>query len=121
MRHYSGSVIYEREFDWTEPSRGRVWLDLGEVAVVATVTLNGRVVGTVWKPPYALEVTSALVPGLNKLEIRATNLWTNRLILDSGLPAEARKTWVTWNPYRPTDPLLRSGLLGPVRLRRAGD
>jgi hypothetical protein len=35
---------------------------------------------------------------------------------DSGLPEKDRLTWSTWNPYKPTDPLLPSGLLGPVQL-----
>lgn len=38
---------------------------------------------------------------------------------DSGLPEKDRLTWSTWNPYKPTDPLLPSGLLGPVRLMSA--
>jgi hypothetical protein len=38
---------------------------------------------------------------------------------DSGLPEKDRLTWSAWNPYKPTDPLLPSGLLGPVRLMTA--
>jgi len=38
---------------------------------------------------------------------------------DSGLPEKDRLTWSTWNPYKPTDPLLPSGLLGPVQLMTA--
>ena len=38
---------------------------------------------------------------------------------DSGLPERERLTWSPWNPYQPTDPLLPSGLLGPVRLMSA--
>jgi len=38
---------------------------------------------------------------------------------DSGLPEKEPLTWSTWNPYKPTDPLLPSGLLGPVRLMSA--
>ena len=36
--------------------------------------------------------------------------------LQSVLPATARVARTTWNPYKAGDPLLPSGLLGPVRL-----
>jgi hypothetical protein len=33
---------------------------LGHVAVMAEVTLNGQNLGTLWKPPYRIDVTNAL-------------------------------------------------------------
>ncbi len=51
--------------------------------------------------------------------LHVTNVWTNRLIRDSGLPEAERKSWVTWNPYGPNDELLPSGLLGSVVLRHS--
>jgi hypothetical protein len=41
----------------------------------------------------------------------------NRLIGDSNLPEGQRLTWITGNPFHPDDPLLASGLLGPVALQ----
>jgi hypothetical protein len=118
VRHYSGSATYTCEFDVSPlPSTGRLILDLGKVAVIASIKINGHDVGIVWKSPYAIEVTHALRPGRNTLEVRVANLWVNRLIADSGFPESERKTWVTWNPYKQNDPLLPSGLLGPVVLR----
>jgi hypothetical protein len=61
-----------------------------------------------------------LKPGRNSLEVRVVNLWVNRLIADAGLPVEKRLTWTTDNPCHPNDPLLPSGLLGPVVLRTTG-
>jgi hypothetical protein len=120
VRSYSGSATYTKTFDLPAvPAGQRVILDLGQVDVIATVRLNNHDVGTVWKAPYALDITSSLLPGTNSLQIRVANLWTNRLIVDAGLPEAQRKTWITSNPYRPTDPPLPSGLLGPVRLLRA--
>ncbi len=118
VRAYSGSAVYTHDFDLAASAKNeRVWLDLGDVAVVASVNINGHSLGTVWKAPYAVDITDALQPGRNQLEVRATNLWSNRLIYDSGLPEAERKTWVTWNPYRPTDTAPPSGLIGPVLLR----
>jgi beta-galactosidase/beta-glucuronidase len=120
IRNYSGTATYTQSFDYPAvPSGKRIVLDLGEVDVIASVKLNNKDLGTVWKAPYALDVTSSLVPGTNTLQIRVANLWANRLIGDAGLPEAERKTWTTGTPYHPTDPLLPSGLLGPVRLLRA--
>jgi hypothetical protein len=51
-----------------------------------------------------------------RLDVRVTNLWPNRLIADSALPAAKRLTRTNINPYKPDSPLLSSGLLGPVKL-----
>ena len=64
-----------------------------------------------------MDVTKLLKPGANRLTIRVTNLWTNRLVGDSSLPSDQRVSWSTWNPYTSDFKLLLSGLLGPVTLR----
>jgi hypothetical protein len=122
VRDYSGSAIYTKNFELPALRPGeRVVLDLGEVKVLAAVKLNGHDLGVVWKTPYALDITRALQSGKNSLEVRVVNTWVNRLVTDAGLPAEKRLTWTTDNPYHPSDPLLPSGLLGPVFLREANN
>lgn len=120
IRHYSGIAHYHATMNLaTLPSDGaRLWLDLGTVHSLARVRLNGHDLGVVWCAPWSVEVTGAVHAGENRLEIEVANLWPNRLIADSGLPEEQRRSWTTWNPYRPTDALLPSGLLGPVVLRQ---
>ncbi len=115
IRHFSGVATYRTQFEWKARS-SRVFLDLGEVQVMAAVKLNGRDLGPVWTAPLRVEATGSLKPGVNLLEIRVANLWPNRLIGDSGLPADQRVAWTTWNPFKKDSPLLPSGLLGPVRL-----
>jgi hypothetical protein len=119
VRFFSGVATYSTRFDAARMS-GRVWLDLGRVAVVARVRLNGSDVGTVWKTPFRLDISRALQPGSNTLEVEVANLWLNRLIGDSALPQAQRVTWTTWNPYKPGMPLPESGLLGPVRILQEG-
>jgi hypothetical protein len=116
VRHYSGTASYERTFTGTAPagSRTRVRLDLGRVANLAEVTVNGRACGVAWTAPYRVEITDALRPGGNRLRIDITNTWANRLIGDSVLPERDRVTWTTAPYVLEGRPLLEAGLLGPV-------
>ena len=68
-----------------------------------------------WRWSYRCTAANVKEKG-NVLEARVTNLWPNRLIYDAGLPEAERLTRTNINPYKPTDPLLPSGLLGPVRI-----
>ncbi|MBQ6007097.1 MAG: hypothetical protein IJL17_01060 [Kiritimatiellae bacterium] len=117
IRHYSGTATYRTTFDAPpEWKKGMsVQIDLGRVENVATVFVNGKLSGTGWTAPFAVTATNVQEKG-NELEVRVTNLWPNRLIYDAGLPEAERLTRTNINPYKPTDPLLPSGLLGPVRI-----
>jgi hypothetical protein len=120
IRHYSGTAHYRQHFEWDGEDEN-LWLDLGDVKNIAVVRINGNTCGTVWTPPNRVEVTNALRPGKNELEIAVTNTWANRLIGDASVPAENRVTWMT-APYLTADAkLLPAGLLGPVRLLRETD
>ena len=68
----------------------RVLLDLGAVADMADVTVNGEALGLLWKPPYRVDVTDALRAGRNELEIAVTNEWNNRIAGDRVVPANER-------------------------------
>jgi len=92
-------------------------LDLGDVRNLAEVTVNGKPLGIVWKTPYRLDVSSAMHPGDNTIEIRVANLWVNRLIGDAQ-PNAQKAAFITIHPYKPNSPLVPSGLIGPVRLLR---
>ena len=72
--------------------------------------------GVLWTAPWRVEITSALKPLGNRLEIDVVNLWPNRLIGDARLPNEKRRT-VTKAQFQPDMPLLASGLLGPLTLQ----
>lgn len=146
LKFFSGSAVYSIEFELpAELPREKLFahLDLGGVGVLAHVSLNEKEMGGLWYPPFRMEVSGALRPGLNRLRVRVTNLWTNRLIGDAAKPAPmkfgssgkdgrplewpdwvqggsvpdtGRSTFTTWRFYEADDALQPSGLIGPVAL-----
>jgi hypothetical protein len=119
VRDYSGTATYVQQFHVEDLPAGTIFLDLGGVDVVASTSLNGHELGSLWKAPYAADVTKALRRGDNLLQVKVANLCINRLIADSALPESKRISWTLYKPFKPTDLLLPSGLLGPVVLRTA--
>jgi hypothetical protein len=146
VKYFSGTATYARTI--SVPANliakdRRVYLDLGKVQVIAAVRLNGKDLGILWKPPYRVDVTGALKAGQNALEVKVTNLWVNRMIGDEGLPEDSQRnpngtlkewpqwllegkssptgryTFTAWRLWDKDDPLIESGLLGPVTLRAA--
>ncbi|KQS36768.1 glycosyl hydrolase [Pedobacter sp. Leaf194] len=138
IKYYSGIANYTKNFSFStgpETIKGhRLLLDLGEVKNMATVRLNGKEVGTVWTD-NALDITDYIKNGDNILEIAVANLWPNRLIGDQALPDDGVKNgkWPEWllkgqkrpgtrlsfvafQHYTQKDQLLKSGLLGPVKI-----
>jgi hypothetical protein len=140
IRNFSGTAAYSAEFD-LGPGLVRpgtdLTLDLGKVAVMAEVRVNGRDLGVLWKAPYRIDLTGAVREGRNRLTVRVTNLWPNRLIGDAALPEDVvwedkhlkewpawvkegkpspagRLTFATWRHWYADSPLLESGLIGPV-------
>lgn len=120
VKHYSGTATYKKEIVLSRKllkSGGVLFLDLGKVKEIASIRLNGKELGVLWKPPFRVEIPAGTKPGKSLLEIEITNLWPNRLIGDAGLPEKERLAKVNWNPYQPEMPLLESGLIGPVTLQ----
>jgi hypothetical protein len=101
-RFYSGQVRYRTSFHVAPLPRGqhlvlrfgpsdplpntqlpgkagmRAWLE-APVREAALVEVNGKVVGALWHPPYEIDVTPALRPGENVIELRVFNTAINEL------------------------------------------
>ena len=141
-RHFSGEAVYTKEID-LDAARlqgTRITIDFGQgkalastpkvpagmramfdspVREAAVVFVNGERAGTVWHPPYVLDVSKLLRPGRNLVEVRVAN---------SALNARAGQEQVDYRPlsakygqrFIPQDTALiqpqPSGMLGPVRL-----
>jgi hypothetical protein len=120
VKYFSGTATYVKDInalqEWFKKG-AKVMLDLGAVKEVAEVSVNGKPVGGIlWKPPFEADVTSALNPGSNHIEVKVTNLWPNRIIGDRQANATKKYAWLDYKPFRADTPLLESGLLGPVKL-----
>ena len=143
VKYFSGTATYVKELDIPAAMMGAghaLSLDLGVVKNIAEVFVNGKPLGILWKPPFRADITDAVKPGKNTLEIKVTNLWPNRLIGDEQLPEDCewtntgalkkwpqwlldgkpspagRLTFTTWHHWKKDDALLESGLIGPVTL-----
>ena len=114
IKYFSGIATYTNKLTAGEV-QGQVLLDLGAVRDLAEVYVNGEYCGTAWKEPYCVDVTKALKPGENRLEVRVANVWPNRLIGDEQ-PGARRVAWTDSRAYRAGDALRPAGLLGPVKL-----
>lgn len=118
-KYYSGTAVYRGRFTPTGKTEN-CRLQLGKVAELAEVYVNGHYCGTAWTAPFSVEVGKALRPGVNQLEIRVTNTWANRLEGDALLPVDQRTTWTDGKYRKKTRDLLDAGLLGPLKLLVTG-
>ncbi len=142
-RHFSGVAVYEKtislpdnmlkpgltlKLDFGEgkaleeiPSRlpgMQAWFE-GPVREAAVVYVNGQRAGSVWCPPYAVEVTGLLKSGENEIRIIVANTAVNhmagRALPDYRLLNQRygkRFDAQDMDKIEPVD----SGLLGPIRL-----
>lgn len=86
IRFYSGTAVYRTQITVPAAAPAQVArLDLGRVADIARVYVNGREAGVAWTAPFRLDVTALLQPGVNTLEIHVANRWINRLIGDEAI------------------------------------
>jgi hypothetical protein len=119
VKYFSGTATYTKAVQ-APPSwfvKGvQLWLDLGDVQNLAEVSINGVPLGVLWKKPFRADMTDALKPGSNTIEVKVTNLWVNRMIGDRQPDAPKQFTFTRPVVYKANSPLLPSGLLGPVRV-----
>lgn len=115
-RHFSGTLSYRHTLDIPEYT-GRLLIDLGEVYNLAQVFIDGKPVETLWKAPFKVDITDYIKDRKTvDLEIRVTNLWVNHLIGDAAKEPRQRSSYTSFDFYNGTEPLQKSGLIGPVIL-----
>lgn len=146
-KYYSGTATYTRTLDLPAdfPHGGAAILDFGTGSPVnrsklnlpgmrtwfdapvrdaAVVYVNGTVAGSVWHPPFALDIGPFLHAGSNGLKIVVANTAINELA--GRAPADYRLLWMLYGKrFAPQDmdhlEPLPSGIPGPLRLVSARD
>jgi len=93
------------------------------VREAAVVHVNGRRAGSVWCPPYVLDITGLLKSGENLIRIEVANLAVN-FMSARPLP-DYRDLYARYgNRFQPQDTEqiqpVTSGLLGPIRITATG-
>lgn len=139
IKYYSGIAHYKNTFQIpdkiTANKNVAIYMDLGEVCHMARIYINEKDMGVVWTAPFQLNISDAVLSGTNHVEIEVANLWPNRLIGDEQLPDDGikegqwpewllkkqartsgRYTFTTYNFFSKDSPLLKSGMIGPVRI-----
>lgn len=139
IKYYSGIANYRTTIQIPEnivsDKKTDLFLDLGEVNNLARIRINGKDIGVVWTAPCQLKISDAVLPGNNQIDIEVANLWPNRLIgderfSDDGIKdgqwpgwllkkqsrTSGRYTFTTLKFYTKDSGLLKSGLIGPVRI-----
>lgn len=141
-KFYSGQATYERAV--TVPAamlRGAVFLNFGQgepvnaeerragagmramfespVHEAAVVYVNGKRAGSVWCPPYEVEVTSLLHAGDNEIKVVVANLALNAMA-KGPLPNYRELTAKYGERFQAQDmnqvKPITAGLMGPIRL-----
>jgi len=148
IKYFAGTATYTKTVTVNDSKPSTKWmLNLGVVNDIVIVFVNNKKVGTLWYPPYSIDISNFLQQGTNEVKIEVTNNWVNRLIGDEQEPADfewgndradkgrAMKTYPDWfikNQPRPSKrkafsiwyynrkdtPLQPAGLAGPVVLQQ---
>ena len=105
IRYYSGTALYKSDFILGKlyPD-GNLYLDIGPVNGMAKVKINGNDAGGLWTYPWRVDISTLVKEGENRIEVEIVNTWVNRLIGDSKLPVNKRRTWCFVNPFNPESP-----------------
>jgi hypothetical protein len=140
-RHFSGVATYEKRIEVPGPMLTpglRLVLDFGPsrptassptgrfqalldppVREAAVVSINGRRAGSLWCPPYRLDVTGLLQRGENQVKVEVANLALNAMA-GGPLPDYRALKERFGDRFQPQDMNLvkpvPAGLLGPIQL-----
>jgi len=107
LNTFAGTAIYKTQF---KAPKGAAVLDLGEVADISEVTLNGKPLGVKWFGRHVYQIDKAVIPNKNVLEVKVTSVLYNYCHSLKG--NRTASGWTNRNSRKPAP----VGLLGPVRI-----
>ncbi len=126
IKYFSGIASYHKTFELSKTELSvldKLTLDLGEVSKVAKVFLNGKPLDVSWHAPYKVDITDAVKEGTNYLVVEVANVFSNQMTGDSHRRGRDKRTHSNitkgpnaWHTPWKDVPLIKSGLLGPVKI-----
>ena len=110
-KNFMGDVTYRTTVRLSGSHKPR-FINLGKVADICELTVNGKPCGVRWFGRRIYDISSLLVDGDNTIEVKVTTLMSNYL--------QTLKDNAVANRFvlRRNTPLLPAGLIGPVKLYR---
>jgi hypothetical protein len=123
--HYCGSMVYRFEFEADPADKRPVVMEMGAFeAVTLNLKANGRLEKAIpWRAAGTVELTHALVPGTNRIEVEVAG--SPRNLLGPFHEADPDPKWTDWWSFRPTGEkytpeykLRPYGLMGEIRIYR---
>ncbi len=108
IKYFSGTATYTIPINLKDEQlkpEQRMMLSLGEVKEMASVSVNGKRMPLLWKAPFKCDITDAVRPGQNIIEIAVTNLWPNRMIGDELEPDDLEWSEPLIYEYAPGKPV----------------
>ncbi|MCB1842979.1 MAG: hypothetical protein KDI09_08480, partial [Halioglobus sp.] len=116
LKYARGPGVYRHIVDVEDTDRpARYILDLGLVQGSAVVSVNGETVGRASLPPFRLDISDAVRPGANTIEVAVTPPLRNYFV---GRALAGDPLYSHMAGYE--DQLVAAGLMGPVMLSVSG-
>ncbi len=109
--HFSGTVSYKTTLNLNK-GKNLQYLDLGKVAGIAELIVNGENLGTQWYGRRAYALKNLLKAGENNIEIKVTTVMVNYM---QSLKDNPTAQYWSNHPRKP-QPLQSMGLIGPIHL-----
>lgn len=110
LKYCSEEALYSTFFEIGDTLNNKQYLlDLGQLRGVAEVSVNTEFVGASLIPPYRMDISKYISPGLNTIEIWLISPLKNRLL---GRAVEGDDTYERFE--KKPDQLKENGLKGPV-------
>lgn len=109
--NFAGTISYKTALNVSNPTDTQ-YIDLGAVAGIAELIINGKSLGQSWFGRHAFKLDSLLKKGTNQLEIKVTTVMVN--YMKSLTENPIAQYWT--NNKKKEQPLQSTGMVGPVNL-----
>jgi len=111
FKNFMGNVTYRKTITLDGKTLPK-YMNLGKVADICEVKVNGKDLGTMWFGERVYDVSSVLRPGENEIEVKVTTLMGN--YIQTLKDNRVAQRFI----HKRNQPYVSAGLIGPVTLYR---